>query len=72
MPGANGGRGRGRPRERDSVRSKLAEGEVKQVQAIVPTSRYKRLKTAGVVEDRTLNDVLNQAIEDWLEKHVSK
>lgn len=62
-------RGRGRPTEKGSVRSKLAEGEARQLKTVMPTELHKRLKITAVVKDRTLNDIVNEAVEEWLDKH---
>lgn len=65
-------RKRRRSRVPGSVRSKLEGGEAKQLKAVLPTERWKRLKIAAVLEDRTLNDAVNEAIEDWLKRHERK
>jgi len=57
----------GRPSEPDSQRNRLERGEARQLRVVVSTDAYRQLKIRGAMTDRDMSEMVEEAIEAWLE-----
>lgn len=69
MPSAKTPAKSGRPAESDSLRSRIERGEAQRVQVALEEDLYRGLKIEAARTDRTLSDLVGEAVRDWLARH---
>lgn len=60
--------GSGRPPEPDSLRSRIERGEARALQVVLDDELYRGLKVRSALTDRTLSDLVAEAVREWLER----
>ena len=60
----------GRPVDPGSLTSQLKTGNAKQLKAIVDAELHKRLKIPSVQEGRSISEIVEEAILEWLERNA--
>lgn len=56
----------GRPPNPDSHRSRLERGEARQLTVIVSEDAYRALRVQAALTDRTMSDIVDEALREWL------
>ena len=47
----------------------IAHHQLKRVTALFPPETHRKLKLHALNSERTLIEIINEAVHDWLEKH---
>lgn len=59
---------RGRPPDPDSLRQQMERGEAKAVKVVLSEGSYRALKVQSALTDRTMSEMVEEAVEQWLSR----
>ena len=59
----------GRPVDPTSLRSKLERGEARNLKVAISEAAYRGLRVQAALTDRSLSELVDEAVSEWLAKH---